>query len=168
MDNHDPSPPKDLGGAFNLPLGDAQFNEIGALTVLWSQFEFLTEWAIYHLRNQTFTEGRRTTLPRDVSKRIGVLQGLAGDRVQPPERAELLAICDQGLKTAKKRNLAAHGNWWFHDDQGETCAVSWFKVAPEDWLEFLRVSELPALIAEVAAIGRSLSGLLERLHARLA
>jgi hypothetical protein len=165
MDSHNPSRLSDLETAYNVPLDDAQLNAIGYLTVLWSQFEFLCEWAIYHLRNQTFNEGRRTTLPRDISKKLGTLKALGGDQLQDPHRAELIEICDRGLALAPMRNLAVHGNWWDHHERGETCAVSWFKVTPEERLAALPASELPALTAETAAIGVAMSRLLKKLGA---
>ena len=151
-----------IHAAFGVPLNHVEMGWVGMLSIIWAQLEFLVELWIYHLRNQTFDEGRATSLPRDISKRIGVLYALAGDTLKRDQRVIVLALCERGMAAAPKRNLAIHGNWMVNEDIGAVSAVSWFKVPVGETLSYLPHSDVPGLVIETASIGLALYQLLEK------
>ena len=153
--------------AFLLPLDADQLNWIGTLAALWSQLEFLSELWIYHLRGQSFSEGRREGVPRDISQRLGKLRALAGDNLGGDQRRIVVALCDRGTVAAPKRNLALHGNWMLHHGLGVVAAVSWFKVTLDEPLQALPIDDLPPLVLEVGQVGRIMLDLLVKRGAEL-
>jgi hypothetical protein len=140
--------------AFSVPLTDDQFIWLGKLAPLWSQYEMMIEVSIYHLQGLTFDDGRRTELRRDIGRRIGKLQALAGDKIRQPERQAALDLCLRGAALAPKRNLAFHGQWSRPaPDHPVVRAASWFKVPPGQRLPFLLADDLPQLVRDVAELG---------------
>ena len=149
-----------VSAAFSLPLDADQLNCIGTLAALWAQLEFISEIWIYHLRRQSFADGRREGVPRDISKRLGKLSALAGDNLSGKHRAAVIAFCDRGLAAAPKRNLALHGNWMPHHELGIIAAVSWFRVAVDEPYEVLPIDDVPPLVLEVGALAQEMLNLL--------
>ena len=158
MDDDDLIP---LFAAFNVPLTHTQIGWIGQTAILWSQFEFLVERAIYHLRGQSFDEGRATKIDRDITKRLGLLKALAGDKLKGVQRNALIDICERGITAARVRNLALHGQWVADGPGGHVHAISWFKVPVGAPLSQLPFAELPGFAYEVGKIGLALFTLLE-------
>lgn len=157
------NPEAEPSTAFSVYLTTTQLQHLGALTVFWAQLEAIVEWMIYRLRGQTFMQGRTTALPRDISKRIGLLAALAGDHLEPAKRREVLALCDRAQVAAPKRNIASHSVWSsnaFARPQ-EVRAASWFNVPVGDPLPTLLASEIEPLMREAGAISLSLYRLLE-------
>lgn len=150
-----------LPGAFSVPLTHTQIGWIGQTAILWAQFEFLVERAIYHLREQSFDEGRGTPLDRDITKRLDKLKALAGDKLAGEQRRALIAICERGAMAAPLRNLALHGQWVAARPGGDVHAISWFKVAVGDPLNNLPFANLPAFAFEMGELGLALFSLLE-------
>lgn len=135
------------------------------LSAIWSQVEFLVEMGIYHLRGQTLIEGRRSALPRDISKRADTLSALAGDHLQGAQKRVMLHLCQRVSAAAPQRNLAIHGQWMRNDHIGSVAAVSWFKVDPDEPLRLLPIDQLVPLVIEAGAISQTMFSLLHDLGA---
>ena len=145
-----------IHAALSVPLDHTQIGWIGLLAIMWSQFEFMVEAAIYHLRSQTWEEGRASDLPDNISKRLGILQALAGDKLIGTDRKLVLEICRQGGVAAPLRNIAIHGQWVPHRPDNEVKAVSWFRVVPGEPLATVEFSDLPRIAEDTATLGRCL------------
>ncbi len=153
---------RDIETALNVPLDHNQLGWIGLLSVTWAHFEFLVEAAIYHLRDQTFDEGRQgPPIERDISARLKTLRTLAEAKLARSQRLTLLDVCERGIVAAPRRNLAIHGNWMPNHDIGAIAAVSWFKVSPGEPLKSLPFDQIIPLSEETAALGLKLLGLLQ-------